>query len=195
VDIAEILTAFTALPQVRVTAATTWLAVHIPALNDSAVLVAAAVQELRQATTPDGSASLEMVVADQGSARPLIVLDDDIVFAPEDTSAVLDGAVRYVVEGMPPLVAYSEMMRDLEHLGRTDWGADVDGVAGMLLLTRCFLSGAARFGLRPVAGVYWWLRAWDGIGRDAPLPPWRDDPVWTALAEDAGRVAPDPGPE
>jgi hypothetical protein len=188
-QIAEIVAAFATLSEVQVTASTADVAIHIPAIDDTAHLVAATVLRVHHGFAPDGSPCLEIVVADGQTVRPCIVTDTDIVFAPADPLDVLDSQIRRIIPGMPPLVAYTEMMRELEYLGHTSFGDDIGTASGTLLLNRCFIAGAARFGLRPLAGVHWWQTAWERIGKDAFLPPWREDPLWNVMVAEASQAA------
>lgn len=188
-EIAELLAAFAVLPEVRATASDKDVAIHVPAVDDTAHLIAADVLRVRRGYAPDGSTCLELVIAAGETVRPCIVTDTDIVFAPEDPSNVLDSGVRHVVRGMPSLVAYTEMMRELEHVGRTDFGDDIGIASGTLLLTRCFIAGAAWLGLRPLAGVHWWQTAWLRFSNDVSLPPWREDPLWNVLVTEASQAA------
>jgi hypothetical protein len=95
--------------------------------------------------------------------------------------------MQYSVAEMPPLVAYTEMLREAEaqsrhvRAGRDDY----DTLAGTFLLVRCFIVGAAKFGLRPVAAVGWWDRGWRRVADSVVLPHMapRPDPLWDSLLD------------
>lgn len=186
------------LPELRVSVAGDQVRCHVPAIDDTVCLGAAAVRRCRPIFGPRGERAVEFVVdADDGDVRPLIVTGDDVVYAPADAAGLLDSAIPYRVGNAPPLVAYSEMQRDAEALARTaEQGTarlDLSEVGGTALLLRCFVAGAVRFGMRPVRTVAWWRRAWASIGEDVVLPPFRRDPLWEELYEQAAGIT-DAGP-
>src|SRR5262249_41949835 len=160
---------------------------HVPQLGDTAHVPASDLLRVSRIYTPDGSPALEFVVGTGvRGVVPFIVTETDIVFQPWPTDDLLDSRIPHRIDAMPPLVAYTEMMRDAQWVG--EGGRDVD--AGTLLRTRSFIPGALRFGLRPLAAVYWWVQAYAAAGgEDVGLPPFRDNPLWTDLVEEAGIAA------
>jgi hypothetical protein len=67
-------------------------------------------------------------------------------------------------------------------------------VGGTLLLLRCFIAGATRFGMRPIRTVAWWQRAWTALGGDTVLPPFLPNPLWEELCAEAERITVTPAP-
>jgi hypothetical protein len=98
--------------------------------------------------------------------------------------------MTYSVAEMPPLVAYTEMLREAEAQSRQIRSDCIDNpaLAGTFLLVRCFIVGAARFGLRPVAAVGWWDWGWQRIADSVMLPPSRPDPLWDDLLAEAAQL-------
>ncbi|MFI6262762.1 hypothetical protein [Micromonospora sp. NPDC051006] len=186
----EISAALTIVPEVRATALQNRMTVHVPALGDSVHFVADDVRRVRPIYAPDGAPALEFAVGAGAEVWPLIITGTDVVFQPVSPDTVLDTRMRYSVAEMPPLVAYTEMLREAEAQGRRAQSGhiDYDRLAGTFLLVRCFILGAARFGLRPVAAVGWWDRAWREAGDDVFLPPWRPDPLWDGLLAEATQL-------
>ena len=103
--------------------------VHVPAIGDGAHFVADDVRRLSRMYAPDGSPAVELVIDDGARVWPLIVTGSDLVFEPERASAVLDASIGYSVADMPPLVAYTEMLRDAEWCGRMGAGGGWAGLA------------------------------------------------------------------
>lgn len=186
----EILAALTFVPEVRATALQNRMTVNIPALGDSVHFVADDVRRVRRIYAPDGAPALEFVIGAGAELWPLIITGIDVVFQPASPDAVLDTRMGYSIAEMPPLVAYTEMLREAEaqsrrvQSGRTDY----DTLGGTFLLVRCFIVGAARFGLRPAAAVGWWDSGWRRFGDSVLLPPWRQDPLWDGLLAEAAQL-------
>ncbi|MDI1461653.1 hypothetical protein QEZ54_11775 [Catellatospora sp. KI3] len=189
-SVEEVRAAFASVPEARVAvlgdpAAGAGVAMHVPAIGDTAHVAAKDLLRVQRMYAPDGSPALEFVVGGGPEALPLIITGTDLVFQPVPPDAVLDSRIPMRLSGMPPLVAYSEMMRDVEWFGR-DPVARFNGQAdGTLLQLRCFIMGAARLGMRPLAAVHWWQRAWELAEDEVGLPPWRDDPLWLDLVAEA----------
>jgi hypothetical protein len=161
-------------------------------LGDSVRFDVGQVQRVSRIVAPTGDPALEFVLSDEVDVRPLIFATNDVVFAPEDSAAVLDSPIPYRVGNTPPLVAYSEMERDAEsvaHSAERPGPINLSGLAGSFLMLRCFVAGAVRPGLRPMRTVAWWQRGWDALGGDLPLPPFRADPLWEELVRNA-RLSP-----
>ncbi|NES16298.1 MULTISPECIES: hypothetical protein [Micromonospora] len=191
----EIAQALSALPGVRSDLTGDLLEVVVPAIDDRLRLRPEAVRRGRRISAPNGDPAVEFAVSDGTDEWPLIVTPDDVVFAPVPAAGLLDSAVPFVVSNMPPLVAYSEMVRDAEAVTRRLAGPDarvsnLDEVGATFLMLRAFVAGAVRFGLRPVRAVAWWEQGWAVVRDRVFLPPFRADPAWDELAREATRVPP-----
>ncbi|MEU4483218.1 hypothetical protein AB0F68_34990 [Micromonospora sp. NPDC023966] len=186
----EILAALAFVPEVRATSLQNRMTIHVPALGDSVHLVADDVRRARRIYAPDGAPALEFAIGAGAELWPLIITGTDVVFQPVSPDTILDTRMRYAVAQMPPLVAYTEILREAEAQGRRVQSGhiDYDTLAGTFLLVRCFILGAARFGLRPVAAVGWWDRGWRRVGDSVFLPPWRVDPLWDGLLAEAAQL-------
>ncbi len=198
-EIAEIIHALSGLPGIQVSAAGDKVSVYVPPLDDSVQLMAVEVQRLRMIFGPRGEPAVEFEVGDESGLWPLIVTSEDVVYAPASTDTLLDTRIRMQVSNSPALVAYSEMERDVQGLARSCGDGpemNLDADAGTLLLLRCFIAGAVRFGMRPLRAVAWWQRAWAVLGDDCFLT-FRQDPLWDGLCADALLLsdAPLPSPD
>jgi hypothetical protein len=166
--------------------------VYVPAIDDAVHLVADDIRRATRIWSPDGSPAVEMAVAGDSQLWPLILTDTDIVFELASPDVVLDSPVRISVHDMPQLIGYRDVTRNAEWLGRESRAfSNPFAAAGDLLQTRCFIVGATRWGLRPLAAVYWWERAWEQLRDVAFFQEWRVDRLWTELvveAEEAGRA-------
>jgi hypothetical protein len=197
---AEIARALSELPGLQVTVSGDMISVFVPALDDSVNLMAAEVQRFSKIFGPRGESALEFTVGDESDLWPLIITPGDVVYAPASADTVLDSTIRYQVSNAPPLVAYSEMERDTQTLARSRGDQEernLDALSGTLLLLRCFIMGATRFGMRPIRAVASWQRAWAVLEDDIFLPPFRLDSVWDGLSAEAALLsdAPVPSPE
>jgi hypothetical protein len=187
----EINAALTFIPEARVTALRNRITVFVPALGDSVHFIADDVRRVNRIYAPDGAPAVEFAIAAGPELWPLIITGTDVVFQPENPQVVLDTLMRYSIAEMPPLVAYTEMLREAEaqsfqiRSGRTN----PDALAGTFLLVRCFILGAARFGMRPVHAVGWWDWGWRQVADSVYLPPWRADPLWDGLLAEAAQLA------
>ncbi|SCE80389.1 hypothetical protein [Micromonospora mirobrigensis] len=183
-----------ALPALVVRAVGPELHVSVPAIDDTVRLRPDAVLRARRISSPQGDPALELAVRHGEAVLPLILLDDDVVWAPADTASQLDSALPVRISDAPPLVAYSEMERNGLGAARALDGptADLDAVGATLLLQRCIIAGALRHGLRPVRAVAWWRQLAERLGDDFTLGRFRPDPQWDALLADADRVRPLP---
>jgi hypothetical protein len=184
----EITDALATIPGLQVSVRNNGLRVAVSAISDSVRLDIDQVQRVSRIAAPTGDPALEFVLSDGVTVWPLIFAANDVVFAPEDSAAVLDSPIPYRVGNAPPLVAYSEMERDAEsvaHRAERPGPINLSGLAGSFLLLRCLVAGAVRLGLRPMRTVAWWQRGWDALGGDLPIPPFRADPVWEELALEA----------
>ena len=160
------------------------VSVQVPALQDSVHLRAEEVARARPIFAPDGAPAVEFAVGPAGAERPLIIVGNDVVFAPAGEDSVLDSSIPMRIVNAPGLVAYTEMEREAESAAlacERSGPIDLAELGGSFLLLRCFVAGAVRFGLRPARTAAWWQRGWAVMGEDLGLPPFRPDPVWDEL--------------
>ncbi len=179
------------VPGLDVTTLRDGLRIAVPAVHDAVWLVAGQVEHCRTLTAPDGGAAAEFTVT---GGETLLVTAGDLVFAPARPDDVLDSTVPYRMTGAPALVAHSEMGRAAERLADAALRPGSEGPGGTdadLLLVRCLVTGALRFGMRPVRAVAHWLLARAAAGATG-LPPFRAAPGWDALVREAERIALDP---
>lgn len=189
-DSGELVSALRTLPALQIRADGPELRVTVPAVDDTVRLHPDSVLRAQQIFSPRGDPALELAVRQDDGARPLILLDDDVVWAPVDPASQLDSAIPVRIADAPPLVAYTEMDRNAADAPRALDGpmVDVDAVSATLLLHRCFIVGALRFGLRPVRAAAWWRHLAAGLGDDFCLGRFRPDPEWDGLLAEAAGV-------
>lgn len=164
------------------------LAVHIPAIGDTARLRPDDILAAEPVFVPTRKPAVQLDVQRGHEVLPLIVTVDDMVFTPayaEDVAAPGDG-LR--IPAMPNLLSYSEMHRDVRALGKAiddpEASLEPDILAATLLAHRCFVAGAVRMGLWPVRVAAWWEYTHARVGAEVPLAPLRDDPQWADLMAD-----------
>jgi hypothetical protein len=187
----EIIRALSVLGELQVTTAGDRLVIYVPAIDDSVHLFAPEVMRAEKIFAPTGDPAVEFTMGDGNNIWPLILTGTDAVYAPASPDDLLDASIRFTVSDAPHLVAYSEMDRDAETTAlacAAPGPVELDGLSGNLLLLRCFIAGAARFGLRPVRAVAWWQRGRQSLGDDFMLPSFRPDAVWNELARDAAGI-------
>jgi len=186
----EIIAKLALISEVRATALQNRITAFVPSLGDSVQFVADDVRRVDLIYAPDGAPALEFVMAAETGPWPLIIAGTDVVFQPASPHTVQDTPIRYSVAEMPPLVAYTEMLRDAERLNRHIHSEPINfaTLAGTFLLVRCFIVGAARCGLRPVVAAGWWDLSWQRVADDVDLPPWRPDPLWNDLLAEAAQL-------
>jgi hypothetical protein len=175
-DCDKIVQTFSALPGLTITTSADLISVYLAGIKDSAHVLARNVWRARTVVGPNGENAVELAV--------------DVVFAPAMTEAVLDSDIRWNITDAPPLVTYLEMQRDAERFARAceNTGQNLDRLGASMLLVRCFILGAAEFGLRPLKAVAWWQRGWRAIGEDIPLPPFQQNPLWEEMVQNAARI-------
>lgn len=181
-----------------------WVFVEIPALAETLIVPAYNVKRVTRSFAPTGDPAVELVMIDGDDAgiRPLIILADNVAFAPEDPTAVLQSPVPVVVSDAPTLVTYQEMVRDAERFAMAAASPDapqdsgvvgttlrLGSLAGTCLLVRCIIAGAVRLGLRSLRPVAWWQRGWQASWAGQQLPPFPPDPVWAHLARISAGIA------
>lgn len=164
------------------------LAVHIPAIGDTARLRPDDILAAESVFVPTRKPAVQLDVQRGHEVLPLIVTVDDLVFTPvyAEDLVVPGGDLR--IPAMPNLISYSEMHRDVRALGKAidDPAATLkpDILAATLLAHRCFVAGAVRMGLWPVRVAAWWEYTHARVGGTVPLAPLRDDPLWADLMTD-----------
>jgi hypothetical protein len=166
------------------------LDIRVPDVDDGFVIPVENIQWIHRTSSPTGGPAAALELRGYNIRQPLIVTDEDIVFPPVDPNSLLDTTVRFRMSNVPPLVAYSEMERDAERIAEvcTDLrGKNLESVAASVLMIRCFIVGAMRFGAWPINTAAWWHRAWLLAGDQLYLP-FLSDPTWDALASDAASV-------
>lgn len=168
------------------------VSIAIPAIGETLDVPVCDVKRATRSFTPTGDAAVELVMVDgDGDVMPLIVLAEDVAFAPEDPVAVLRSPVPVVISDAPTLISYTGMLAQAE---RFAVAATVKGrardrtLAGNCLLARCIIAGAVRFGMRPLRAVAWWQRGWEARHADWHLPPFPRDPVWDHLVRSASGI-------
>ncbi|MCW3814566.1 hypothetical protein ONA91_08855 [Micromonospora sp. DR5-3] len=189
-DRGELVRELATLPALEIQTSGSELHVAVPAIDDGLRLHPDAVLRVRRIFSPRGEPALELVVRHDDGLQPLIVLNDDVVWRPVDPDSQLDSAIPVRIEDMPPLVAYTEMERNGVGSARAidQPTVDVSGLSATLLLQRCIIVGAMRFGLRPVRAAAWWRHLSSRLGDDFCLGRFRPDREWDGLVEEASRV-------
>jgi hypothetical protein len=191
VEAVEVIQALERLPGIRAGVTAGRVCAYVPVIDDTVRIDAAEVRRWRRIWAPNGDPAVEFVMGDERGVWPLIIAPNDVVYQPVDTRAVLDSAMDYRITNAPHVVAYTEMERVAEQVALTceqPGPIELDSVGATLLLVRCFIVGATLAGLRPVRSVAWWQRGWTAIGGDVPLPPFRSDPVWDELMNEASQI-------
>jgi hypothetical protein len=137
------------------------VSVAIPAIGETLRLPIWDIKRITKSFTPMGDPALELAMTDGREVRPLILLADNVVFAPEDPVVVLMAPVPVTISNAPPLISYVEMVADAERFAAAAPDPDRTGaLSGTCLLVRCVIAGAVRFGMRPVRAVAWWQQGW-----------------------------------
>jgi hypothetical protein len=199
----ELTEALAEVPGAQVAIRRGLLAVHIPAIGDTARLSPEDILAAEPVFVPTRKPAVQLDVQRGHEVLPLIVTVDDMVFSPvyaEDVAAP-GGDLR--IPAMPSLISYSEMHRDVRGLGKTidDPAVELDPeiLAATLLAHRCFVAGAVRVGLWPVRVAAWWEYTHARVGATVPLARLRDDPLWDDLMADVTEArrqsSPQPAPQ
>ncbi|CAM3245434.1 GNAT family N-acetyltransferase [Stackebrandtia soli] len=190
-DVNQLASALSILSEPTVSFDDGTVVVFVPEIDDTLMW---RVADTRRATSyhgPTGDLAVEFVVELGGEERPLILTDFDVVFMPHHDGK-LDSRIPVVINGAPPLVAYSEMedaAANLLHTALYDDDMDLDMIGANLILIRRFLFGAMSFGLRPVRTMSGWLGALGAVDGEIGIGMFRSDPRWESLAaaaEDRG---------
>ena len=120
--------------------------VHVPAISRSIPIDPQTVMQHQYVTGPDGRRALLLSLDVEGISVQAIVAPTDLVFAPDTR----DSGFRFSIDvtNMPPLVSFSEMMRDLNAVERKlPAETNLDKVVGTLVMLRDFVAGAKRLGI------------------------------------------------
>lgn len=116
-----------------------------------------------QVIDPFGQRALLVLVDVVGTPVQVVVSSSDLVFQPDDS--VEFGGLRgraIKVDDMPPMVGYSELLRDLTaYEVQIAVETDQDRVLGMLAMLRYFLAGAARLDMDCAELTKRWERLWE----------------------------------
>ena len=166
------------------------LSVTVAAIGETLRVPVCDVKRVTRSFTPTGDAALELVMMNGEDATPLIVLADNVVFAPEDPVTVLMSPIPVQISNEPTLTSYVEMLNDAERFAisaAAAGNANDRRLPGTCLLIRCVIAAAVRLGMRPLRAVGWWRRGWDARD-DWNLPPFPPDPVWNHLARSAASI-------
>jgi hypothetical protein len=164
------------------------VSVTIPAIGETLSVAVCDVKRITRSFAPTGDAAVELAMVDGDDVRPLIILAENVVFAPEDPDEVFWVAGMVVLDDAPTLTSYVDMLADAERFAA---GAMVPreardrNLAGKCVLTRCKITSAVRLGMRPLSAVAWWQRGWQTCRDDLKLPPFAPDPVWAHLVRSA----------
>jgi hypothetical protein len=168
------------------------LAIHLPAIGDTARLEPDDIVAAEPVFVPTGKPAVQLDVRLGHQVLPLIVTVDDLVFTPVYAADLITPGASVRVPAMPNLISYSEMHRDVRALGKAiddqSLALDPATLAATLLAHRCFIAGAVRVGLWPVRVAAWWEYAHARVGGSVPLAGLRPDPVWDELMADVAEA-------
>jgi tetratricopeptide (TPR) repeat protein len=167
------------------------VSVTVTAIGETLYVPVCDVKRVTKSFAPTGDAALELVIMDGDDVKPLIVLADNVIFAPEDPVTVLLSPIPVEISNAPTLISYAEMLADAERFAMTaaaSGSAHDRGLAGTCLLVRCVIAGAVRLGMRPLRAVAWWQRGWEACRASWELPPFPPDPVWNHLVRSADGI-------
>jgi hypothetical protein len=120
--------------------------VHVPAISRSMQIEPQTVMRHKYVTGPNGRRALLLSLDVEGISVQAIVAPTDLVFAPDTRDSGFK--FRIDVTNVPPLVSFSEMMRDLNAVERKlSTETNLDKVLGTLVMLRYFVAGAKRLGI------------------------------------------------
>lgn len=122
--------------------------VAISAIELEVGLAADSVVAMRLIEAPNGTPALMMLLDIQDEPVQVIISDTDLAYPPDASDHGLEYGIAITVEDMPPLVGYTEMMRDLETAAsRLAGQSNLDNVMGTVVMLRYFINGAMRLGI------------------------------------------------
>jgi hypothetical protein len=123
----------TEIAEIRVTQDAAGVLVHVPAIGRSMLIDADAARQHTFVAGPNGERSLLLLLDVAGVPVQAVVAPTDLVFAPDTRDSGLGISVD--VTDTPPLVSFSEMMRDLKTLERrSSTEGRVDEVVATLVM-------------------------------------------------------------
>ena len=120
--------------------------VHVPAISRSMQIEPQTVMRHKYVTGPDGRRALLLSLDVEGISVQAIVAPTDLAFAPDTR----DSGFKFKIDvtNVPPLVSFSEMMRDLNAVQRKlSTETNLDKVLGTLVMLRYLVAGAKRLGI------------------------------------------------
>jgi hypothetical protein len=137
--------------------------VYVPAIDRSLMIRANAVKQHAYVDTPSGEPALMLLLDVDSKPVQAIVASTDLVFAPDTGDSGFGIAVD--VTNAPPLVGFSEMVRDIGRVEKT-WPTEenFDKVIGNLVLLRYFVAGAKRLGIECTEAESKVQRLWELTG-------------------------------
>lgn len=152
-----------AIPEIRVTQEAAGVRVYVPAVDRSMLIDARAVGQHEYVTGPNGDRALLLLVDVMGVPVQAIVASTDLVFAPDTLDSGL--GITVDVANAPPLVSFSEMMRDLSTVeSKVSTERDFAKVMGTLVMLRYFVRGARRLGIECGDAESRLRKLWDSTG-------------------------------
>jgi hypothetical protein len=158
-----------AIPEIRVTQEAAGVRVYVPAVDRSMPIDAHTVRQHEYVTGPNGDRALLLLVDVMGVSVQVIVASTDLVFAPDTLDSGL--GITVDVANAPPLVSFSEMMRDLSTVeSKVSTVTDFDKVMGTLVMLRYFVRGARRLGIECGDAESRLQKLWDATGLSTVAP-------------------------
>jgi len=191
VQAAKIAAALSSLRSVEVTKSGTLVCGYVPTIKDTFRLPTRNILDYEPIVGPNGEPAIRFAVRSAEEIRCFIVTDTDVVYPPASSGPELDSGIHVAVANAPALVAYSEMLREVERLAvscERHSNSNLDTLGGSVLLLRRFIMGSVVFGLHPVAAMVWWRRAWNVAKEEIWLPSFIPNPAWDNLEKHAARV-------
>ena len=155
------------IPGITVTASGDELRVRCERIGVAMKLDPRRVLRQQLVTDPFGAPALMLLLDVAGTQVQVVVSSSDLVFQPDDSVPVgeLEGP-RISVENMPPMIGYSEMLRDLEaYEGKIAAETDIDRGLGTLSMLRYFLAGAERLDIDCAEFTSRWQRLWQRFSK------------------------------
>ena len=118
-------------------------------------------------TDPFGDPALLLLLDVAGTPVQVVVSSSDLVFQPDDSVRIGDFKGPPIsVENMPPMVGYSEVLRDLATCeGTIAAETNVDRLFGTLAMLRYFLAGAERLDIDCAGITSRWQSLWQRFSK------------------------------
>ena len=157
------------IPNIRVGTEVAAVSVYVPAISRSVVIDPKAVREHSCVLGPTGERALHLVLDINAVPVQVIVTPDDLVFAPDTGDAGF--GISIDVTDAPPLVSFSEMVRDLDAVARKlSTEKNLDHVVGALVMLRYFVAGAKRLGIECRDAESKLRSMWEQVGLPSAEP-------------------------